>query len=461
MALVYNNLLINKNSKKYRPFLLNLISGRRRLLSDEEFQLICSIIDSRASSTVSNAAKTLTNKLCDENQFVTDEDKANIELKLQEAGHFDINDQQANDFSFSIELTQSCNMDCSFCYVRSRIGSGLKMSKKHIDAIHGFYTKYTNEQKKVIDTSIIRITGGEPLISNESVDIINYVTDVWPHSKINLFTNGINLLKYYNSLPLASVKEVHISLDGTRNVHMERRYIGYDADCRVYDDIISGIKKLLNDGVAVKVKTVLNKYNYKECYELSRLLMEENISCMPNYSHEYGIVYDFKNPLDLDEEFNNKHDIMKMQEYFTHAHVSQQSLFPSATILFRILNRPINKPSLPKHQRCQSNFLENYYFSCDGNVYFCECVLEGKGIVGTYYPNTSIDNDAIAKLSNRSVMNNDKCHTCAYKFICLGGCPITAVGKDRDINCGIFADENILDNLEFDYQWMLKNAETE
>ena len=43
--LIYNNLLINGNSTKYQPFLLNLISGRRRLLMNDEIPLVKKMLD--------------------------------------------------------------------------------------------------------------------------------------------------------------------------------------------------------------------------------------------------------------------------------------------------------------------------------------------------------------------------------------------------------------------------------
>ena len=105
----------------------------------------------------------------------------------------------------------------------------------------------------------------------------------------------------------------------------------------------------------------------------------------------------------------------------------------------------------PEHQRCNGRFLSNYYFSCNGKVYFCDCINENDGVVGTYFPGISIDEAAVSGLLNRSVMRIEKCKSCAYKFICLGGCPLAARTKNEEVSCGIFADENILDNLEFDY----------
>lgn len=42
-------------------------------------------------------------------------------------------------------------------------------------------------------------------------------------------------------------------------------------------------------------------------------------------------------------------------------------------------------------------------------MYFCDCINENEGVVGTFYPEMSINNDEANGLINRSVMNNKKC----------------------------------------------------
>ena len=135
------------------------------------------------------------------------------------------------------------------------------------------------------------------------------------------------------------------------------------------------------------------------------------------------------------------------------AQPQNRMLFLSASTLFKALNRKMNEPFIPKHNICESHFMDKYLFSCDGNIYFCDCINEGENVIGTYYPHISINEEEVRKLANRSVLNN-KCKNCPYKFVCLGGCPLSAQGKNQEFSCGIFADEDVLDNLEFNYYWI-------
>ncbi|MCL2400735.1 MAG: radical SAM protein [Defluviitaleaceae bacterium] len=460
MALIFNNLIINKNSNRFQPFLFNLVSGRRKLLTADEFKIICSIMTKQSDFSLNQpnqfnqTEQMLFDKLKAEKQFFTDEDRNIIEAKILKAGYFDIDYKQADEFTFTIELTRNCNMRCVYCYIKPYINNNMYLTKNHIDAIYNFYHTYSDDPAKIDTTPIIGITGGEPLSNDETVELINYIVSKWPESKLKLLTNGVNLLKYYNKLPLKSIESVSVSLDGPKEIHLERRYHGLSPEAKIYDDIIKGIKILLENEIAVKVSSVIDKSNYHHYKELMNLLFRENISCSPLFEHDFGLTLDYSHPLDIDCNFNTKEDVYKIKDHFFDLGMRMQPLFLSSSKLFEALGRSNNEPMIPKHQRCNSSFLANYYFACDGNVYFCDCVDDGKGVVGTYFPNISVDKDIVSKLQNRSTMNNDKCRICPYKFVCLGGCLLSARKQNKEMVCGIYEDEEILDNLEFNYYWI-------
>lgn len=74
--LILNNLLINKNSQKYQPFLLNLLSGRRRLLSQDELIMVYNL---KANKELSEYEVELYNVLIAEKQFMTEKYRNYIE----------------------------------------------------------------------------------------------------------------------------------------------------------------------------------------------------------------------------------------------------------------------------------------------------------------------------------------------------------------------------------------------
>ncbi len=391
----------------------------------------------------------LYNNLIAEKQFMTDKYRDYVELKLVENNYF-IKNEKADDYSFSIELTRECNMRCPYCYVKDRLNYNTSMTKAYIDSIYDFYLKYCDDITKITNTKNIRITGGEPLINDECVSLIKYISEKWYNAKISLFTNGINLLKYYDRLPISKLREVDISLDGTKKIHIDRRYNKSSSNYDIYDNIIYGIKKLINDKVKVIIKTVVDKDNYKYIMEFKNFLEEEGILDSKYCEWSISFTLDFKNELDIDEKYNNINEIQKINKYLVKNGIGYVGVLSSSN-LFKVLSRPKNQVYYPRIYRCGIKKLAKCYFGCNGNVYYCDCIDEKRGIIGTFYPYTDLNKIEISKLLNRNIETNEKCKKCSYKFICLGGCPLSSIAKDKNESCGIFKDEKILDNLEFDY----------
>lgn len=114
-----------------------------------------------------------------------------------------------------------------------------------------------------------------------------------------------------------------------------------------------------------------------------------------------------------------------------------------------------------------NKLLANYFFACNGRVYHCDCIEDNVGVVGTFYPEARLYEEVAQAFYERNIFSNSKCAVCAYKFVCLGGCPLGARVKGEETDCSIFGDEEILDNLEFDdnlvfnKRWREKNHETD
>ena len=452
MALIFNNLLINKNSKRYTPFLVNLVSGRRRLLNPTEYELISSMLNKDNLSNFSDSERILYDKLIDDKQFVTDTQRSLMEDIMVQSGMFNPNLEPSDNLDFTIAITMECNMNCIYCYERGFRDRSTHMNRKHIDAIYDFYAYCRNEYGAKGTVDIIGITGGEPLINRETTKLIKYVSEKWRKSKVSIITNGVNLLKYYDELPLGKSMEVIVSLDGLKDIHLARRFSGKPVVGNVYDDIISGVKKLLNDQITVKIQSVLDKNNYFGLPEFRDFLTSEGIINHPNCSFVVGYTLDYSNHYNIDENFNDKQEIRRMQEYMLDSNFPYVFSFLGLSKLFKLIGRPANEPFIPKHNFCNTSFLSNCFFVPNGKIYFCHCFDEDKGIVGTYYPKVSLCNDAINQLSTRSVMKHEKCRRCPYKFVCLGNCPKVQECLGEEMTCGVYLDSDIMDNLEYNYQ---------
>lgn len=225
------------------------------------------------------------------------------------------------------------------------------------------------------------------MLSLSNVELINYISDKWKDSQIILYTNGVNLLKYYDLLPLEKINEVNVSLDGIKKTHLSRRYENYNVGREdVYDNIINGIKRLLDDKVYVRIKTAIDKRNYKEFNTFKEFLKRQKILESPYFKHSVGIIEDFSKHNNLHADYNSINDIKAMKKFFAQTELYSHPLIPGLTILNEIVSRPLNEPFYPKVTRCDTRLLSKYFFSPNGKIYFCDCHNEEKGIVGEYYP---------------------------------------------------------------------------
>jgi cyclic pyranopterin phosphate synthase len=120
--------------------------------------------------------------------------------------------------------------------------------------------------------SKIRITGGEPLVRRDLVDLIRRLKQIPGIDDLSLTTNGVLLESFAEPLFLAGLRRINVSLDSLRPDrfhHITRR----DA----FHNVWTGIEKSLEVGLApVKINVVAIKgFNEDEIVEFARLTLEK------------------------------------------------------------------------------------------------------------------------------------------------------------------------------------------
>jgi MoaA/NifB/PqqE/SkfB family radical SAM enzyme len=143
-----------------------------------------------------------------------------------------------------IGITNACPQDCEYCYNKNR--AGRVMDKETI--------KTTIRDLKDIGVFWIGITGGEPLLNKNIVEIIETIGD---DCSSKLFTTGCTLTKQLaKDLKNAGLTSVSISLDHWKEAEHDkiRRYKG------AFRTALEAIELFKNtDGMHVSVSAVLSK----------------------------------------------------------------------------------------------------------------------------------------------------------------------------------------------------------
>ena len=144
-----------------------------------------------------------------------------------------------------ISLTERCNLRCFYCMPEEGIVLRDKaefMSSEEV--IH--------LAKVMVDLGVnkIRLTGGEPLIKK---DIVNVITQLGQLPvELSLTSNGLLVDRYISEMKQAGIKSINISLD-TLNKERFERITRRDS----FDKVKQNIDLLLNEGFKTKINVVL------------------------------------------------------------------------------------------------------------------------------------------------------------------------------------------------------------
>ncbi len=107
-----------------------------------------------------------------------------------------------------ISVTDRCNLRCTYCMPEGGIQL---LKKKEILTLE--------EIAEVVKTGAelgikkIRLTGGEPLVRQGIVDLVEMINRIDAIEEITMTTNGILLSKYAQQLKAAGLNRINISLD--------------------------------------------------------------------------------------------------------------------------------------------------------------------------------------------------------------------------------------------------------
>lgn len=161
----------------------------------------------------------------------------------------------------SLVVTQSCNMDCRFCFLRSE--------QKNLSISLSLF-KNIISQAKNCGFELIHLTGGEPILHPNFNQLIDQIIE----HKLNfgLSSNGYYYKKYDFLTQSNNFKYITFSLDSHRSeIHDKLRIKGS------FKRIVNAIDLFVQEGIDVKVSICLNKYNYKEIEEYVYFINKLNV----------------------------------------------------------------------------------------------------------------------------------------------------------------------------------------
>ena len=147
-----------------------------------------------------------------------------------------------------VSLTDRCSLRCTYC-----------MPADFADWIPSAELLTTDELMTVLEVAIdegideVRLTGGEPLLRPDAVDVVRRINALPRPPRVSITTNGLRLAAQAGALRDAGLERVNISLD-TLDRERFKKMTHRDR----LDDVLAGLAAAKAAGLApVKVNAVL------------------------------------------------------------------------------------------------------------------------------------------------------------------------------------------------------------
>lgn len=167
--------------------------------------------------------------------------------------------------SLRITITNLCNLNCIYCHHDGMVDSKDEMTADEIYEVAKI--------AKNIGVKKIRISGGEPLVRKDIVEIVEKIATLG-FKDISLTTNGVLLDKYSEDLKKAGLTRVNVSLDT-----LDPEKYKFITKKDYLDKVKKGILKAVDVGLyPVKINMVLMKgINETEVEEMFEFTRENNM----------------------------------------------------------------------------------------------------------------------------------------------------------------------------------------
>lgn len=117
---------------------------------------------------------------------------------------------------------------------------------------------------------VVRLTGGEPLLHPQIVELLDVVEESGMRSSI--ITNGYFLPEQIQKLHSSGLKQVIVSIDGLKRTHDKLRQ-----KSGLYDRALAGLVLAAELGLHTRVNTVVGPYNFRDLPFLQEILAKLGI----------------------------------------------------------------------------------------------------------------------------------------------------------------------------------------
>ena len=148
-----------------------------------------------------------------------------------------------------VSLTDHCNFRCVYCMPPEGLPYLDKTTYLSIQQIERFVRVASD-----LGITHCRLTGGEPLLRDDVVEIVRTLQTIGPLQEVSMTTNGSLLPKLAGPLRSAGLDRLNISLDSLDASRFEEVTL-----VSQYDRVRDGILAAIEEGFPIKINVVVMK----------------------------------------------------------------------------------------------------------------------------------------------------------------------------------------------------------
>jgi radical SAM protein with 4Fe4S-binding SPASM domain len=306
-----------------------------------------------------------------------------------------------------LHVTNRCNLRCKHCVYKSGDWHMIDMSVETVQGLIGDFKDMGVEE--------VHITGGEPLLNSQLIDIIALLNG--NNFTVRIQTNGMLITKSIaQNLKNAGASHVLISIDGLRDSHNVLR-----SNERSFDAAITAVRICIDAGLFTRVNTVIHKGNVHNVAPLVRLIAQTD-------ADQHSFFY--FTPTGRGENMLDK--IISLEEW-KEIQDEIKKIAISSNVLEKIRIQDVYHENDVKYNEFEICRRDNCLILANGDVFHCVFFVYSNYRIGNIYENSlkniwkDVDNivDTISKSRVKSCSNSS----------CGGGCPGMAYILSKSVNC--------------------------
>lgn len=395
--------IISPVSEGKEYIIVNLLSGNADFISQTEYELL-----------ISNSSGDYPLEFIQKG-YVTDPSREAIDYQLRYIEFLE--DRDKEELQLFFVPTYSCNFSCSYCYQSEYPNQALRLTHEITDSFFHFIAEQFGERRKYIT-----LFGGEPLLS--SPDYKNNIVYFLRKAKllsidVAIVTNGYYLDHYLEYLDASYVREVQVTLDGTREIHDLRRKLKNNKP--TFDRIVENITQVLAKGISVNLRMVVDKENIDNLPALAEMAIKLGWTKSPLFKTQIGRNYE----LHYCQSGQSKlFDRLSLYVYLFELIKENPTILEFHKPAFSVMRFLQENGKLPNAlfdacPACKSEWAMDF----TGNIYSCTATVGKPGEkLGAFFPKIALNHEKIALWQSRDVAHIDECRDCNLQLACGGGC---------------------------------------